>query len=173
MKNGKYCIVVGGSNIFTNFVHYTSPFSIYAYDIVKINSFGNRANNLFPKYVEDFEIYGEKIYSPCTGKIAYLKKDITDNLPFEVNTKENSGNFVIISTGNKFITLAHLRPNTIVVHQNDSISAGDYIGEVGNTGKSIEPHLHIEVHEQKNNQSFPVSIMFDNKFYTYNDIIKR
>ena len=173
MKDGKYNIIMGGSNKFVNFIHYNTSFSIYAYDIVKLNSLGSRANTIFPKALEDYEIYGKKIYSPCAGKIISIDKNIPDNVPNELNGKERAGNYVIIQNENRFIMLAHLRPNSIKINKYDSVKVNDYIGEAGNSGYSIEPHLHIEVHEQISSNTIPVSIMFDNEFYTYNDVIKR
>jgi murein DD-endopeptidase MepM/ murein hydrolase activator NlpD len=90
-----------------------------------------------------------------------------------LNGKERAGNYVIIQNENRFIMLAHLRPNSIKINKYDSVKVNDYIGEAGNSGYSIEPHLHIEVHEQISSNTIPVSIMFDNEFYTYNDVIKR
>lgn len=71
------------------------------------------------------------------------------------------GNHVRISHGYGYLTLyGHM--SRIKVRNGQKVKRGDVIGFVGNTGKSVGPHLHYEVH--KNGQ--PVNPV---NFY-YNDL---
>jgi len=57
------------------------------------------------------------------------------------------GNHVLVDHGNGFTTLyAHL--NSIFVRPGESISRGQQVGTVGNTGNSTGPHLHFEIRYQ-------------------------
>lgn len=59
------------------------------------------------------------------------------------------GNMIIISHDNGIQTVyGHL--NSINVTQGQTVSQGQQIGEVGNTGRSTGPHLHFEVRGAKN-----------------------
>jgi murein DD-endopeptidase MepM/ murein hydrolase activator NlpD len=71
------------------------------------------------------------------------------------------GNHVRITHGYGYLTLyGHM--SKIKVRSGQRVKRGDVIGYVGNTGKSVGPHLHYEVH--KNNEAVnPVN------FY-YNDL---
>jgi len=71
------------------------------------------------------------------------------------------GNHVRINHGYGYLTLyGHM--SKISVRTGQRVKRGDVIGLVGNTGKSVGPHLHYEVH--KNNEAInPVN------FY-YNDL---
>jgi murein DD-endopeptidase MepM/ murein hydrolase activator NlpD len=54
------------------------------------------------------------------------------------------GNYVVVDHGNGFSTLyGHL--TTIYVNAGETVSAGQQIGTMGNTGNSTGPHLHFEV----------------------------
>lgn len=54
------------------------------------------------------------------------------------------GNYVVIDHGNGFSTLyGHM--TTIYVNAGETVSAGQQIGTMGNTGNSTGPHLHFEV----------------------------
>lgn len=61
-----------------------------------------------------------------------------------VGRKGSFGNMVIINHGHGMVTrYAHM--NTIKIRRGISVSKGDIIGTIGNTGLSTGPHLHYEV----------------------------
>lgn len=54
------------------------------------------------------------------------------------------GNYVMINHGDGFITIyGHM--SSVAASNGQSVSAGQVIGYVGNTGRSTGPHLHFEV----------------------------
>lgn len=56
------------------------------------------------------------------------------------------GNRIIINHGNGYQTLyAHM--NEFAIKEGETVTRGQVIGYVGNTGKSVGPHLHYEVHK--------------------------
>lgn len=62
------------------------------------------------------------------------------------NPMTTYGNYVVIDHGNKeFSMLAHLRAGSVNVRKGDIVPAGKILGEVGNSGASIMPHLHYEL----------------------------
>ena len=52
----------------------------------------------------------------------------------EANTHMNSGADVL---------LGHLRPGSVQVRAGARVAAGDWLGSVGNSGNTGEPHLHV------------------------------
>ncbi|MBN2668635.1 MAG: M23 family metallopeptidase [Bacteroidales bacterium] len=69
------------------------------------------------------------------------------------------GNNIIIDHGFGYKTrYAHL--HTIGVVEGQKVKRGEVIGTVGNTGKSVGPHLHYEVHK-KNVPIDPINFYFE------------
>lgn len=64
------------------------------------------------------------------------------------------GNYVLLNCDGVYVLLAHLRCGSIRVIPTDIVRAGDQLGEVGNSGLSLQPHLHLQVME--NERLFPL-----------------
>jgi murein DD-endopeptidase MepM/ murein hydrolase activator NlpD len=76
---------------------------------------------------------GDPIIATANGKVVTVSFD------------HGFGNYVIIQHKHGFYTrYAHLQKVKVV--NGASVSQGDVIGFVGNTGISTGPHLHYEVH---------------------------
>ena len=74
-------------------------------------------------------------------------------------SRRGYGNHIVIAHGYGYKTLyAHL--SKILVKKGEKVKRGDVIGLVGNTGLSVSPHIHYEVH--KNNKKInPVNYYFN------------
>lgn len=64
------------------------------------------------------------------------------------------GNYVLLKCDGVHVLLAHLRRGSIRVNPTDIVRAGDQLGEVGNSGSSLQPHLHLQIME--NERLFPL-----------------
>jgi len=64
------------------------------------------------------------------------------------------GNYVVLKCGAVYPLLAHLRCGSLRVKVGDRVRSGDRVGDVGNSGSSIQPHLHFQVMENAN--AFPL-----------------
>jgi hypothetical protein len=169
-KDGKYIIMQGGSNEI-NIFHRRSKFSVYSLDVVRLNEFGNRAGGIFPENLNDYAIFGTDVYSPCEGTVIGVINDIEDNTPGTVNQSWKAGNFVLIkSTDGLTLMLAHLKKGSVMVDKDDKVTYGTYIGKAGNSGNSMEPHLHIEAHRKNEGETAdPVAIKINGEYLRYNE----
>ena len=71
-----------------------------------------------------------------------------DNEPGLANYAENWGNYIVIRLDKGgWLLLAHFRRATIAVSHGSRVVEGDYLGEVGNSGRSPYPHLHMQVQD--------------------------
>jgi len=56
------------------------------------------------------------------------------------------GNHLIIrSDDGIFSVLAHLKQGSVTIEESVRVKAGDVVAEVGNSGNSIQPHLHFQL----------------------------
>ena len=77
---------------------------------------------------------GTEVYATGAGKVSEIK-----------NTNRGHGKTIVIDHGLNYKTIySHL--NDFNVRRNQDVERGDVIGWVGNTGFSVAPHLHYEVH---------------------------
>ena len=87
---------------------------------------------------------GVAVYATASGLVKYAKNNGT------------SGNYVLMSNSYGFKS-AYGHLSSYSVKKGDFVTKGQVIGYVGNSGKSIEPHLHYEVRYKNkwlNPQSF-------------------
>ncbi|WP_077622396.1 M23 family metallopeptidase [Sediminibacillus massiliensis] len=168
MKDGVYAVGHGGANPSINYHNEYIP-QQYAYDILQVNGLGLRGAGLSPTDLDKYKIYGTPLYSPCSGEVVAAVDEYDDIAPQESPDKKASpaGNHVILSCEGANIHLAHMKPGTVEVQEGDQVNTGDQLGEVGNTGNTTEPHLHI--HAEKDGEGVP--ILFDGRFLKRNSLV--
>lgn len=169
LKNGTYYVGQGGSTTQMNYHNSYEPQS-YAIDIVKLNYFGARADDIYPDDLEKYEIFGDILYCPCNGTVLETRDHLKDLTPPDSNPDQPEGNYLAIQCDGSDATLyiAHMKEGSITVAENDTVAEGYPIGLVGNSGNTTEPHLHI--HVEKDGIGIP--IRFDGNFLVRNNIVK-
>ncbi len=94
---------------------------------------------------EDYYCYNLPVISPADGWIVDLADDVDDNEIGKVNLTKNWGNAVVIKHGDYLYSkLTHFRKNSFKVKTGDYVRKGDVIGYCGSSGRSPEPHLHMQ-----------------------------
>jgi hypothetical protein len=102
------------------------------------------------KVPANYHIYGKPVLAVADGTVVGTRNDLQDQvpgaLPANLPLDEADGNFVVLDIGSgRFVNYAHLRPGSVKIKLGDKVRRGDQIGEVGNTGNSQAPHLHLHV----------------------------
>lgn len=141
LAGGLYDIVHGGMNTTLNY-HYAYVTQKYALDITKINKLGLRKLPFSDKDdLNRYAIYGEPVLSPVKGKVIDIVDGIGEHIPPEKRTRLS--NMIVLEYRDYYILLIHLKPGSIKVKKGDSVDLFQPLAEVGNSGNSTEPHLHI------------------------------
>ena len=169
LKEGTYYIGQGGNHTQMNYHHAYEP-QQYALDILKMNKLGFRAKGLSPKELEKYQIYEDNVYSPCHGTVVETESDLPDLIPPETDAENATGNHVALSCENTdaIIYIAHMLQDSVKVKKGDTVTEGQEIGKVGNTGNTTEPHLHI--HAEKDGVGIP--IRFNDRFLVRNNVVR-
>ncbi len=124
--------------------------------------------------VTDFYGWAKPIYAPLDGTVVQASDGWADNGKVDIiNTiaiwfkatflfrpkadgsnidiRPNAGNYVMIKSGPGIVAfMAHMRSGSVKVAAGQRVVAGQIIGEVGNSGNTTAPHLHINVFDQVN-----------------------
>lgn len=170
------CVLSGGSSLVHNF-HYRlggdpySRYEMHAVDFTKKNSLGLRikpirALNPQPRDLEAYVIYDEKVFAPCSGEVVEAQGGRQDHLAGNDNRRTDGANYLTLRCGDALVTLAHLRRDTLAVEVGQTIPTGALVGQIGNSGNTEEPHLHLHAQTPPDAQglSDPIPLRFDGRF---------
>lgn len=174
LKNGNYYVIQGGGSPVTNFFHNILSSQSFAMDIVKIDNFGRRATGILPRSNDKYQIFGDSLFCPCNGLVLAAAGQLQDNIPPFRNLGRSIGNYVILICEPAYIVMGHLKQGSITTKSGEFVREGTYLGQVGNSGRTVEPHLHIQANLIGNSNWYrgkPLPILFDGRFYSINEKI--
>lgn len=141
---GEWLVSWGGDNPRDNH-HLTSLVQRRAADLVMVGDDGKHHTGAGTKN-EDYFAYGKPVLAVAAGTVVTVVDGVPDNTPREMNEYIAVGNMVVIQHGaSQFSVYAHLKPRSLRVREGQKVRPGQPLGEVGNSGRSSEPHLHFHV----------------------------
>lgn len=133
----------GGNRVEDNLPHAVWASERWAYDIVMY------PYNTGSEEPESYGIWNKEVYSPVSGVVVEAydeEEDIRANTE-EFTSSEGNHVYIRITKTGTYLLLNHLKKDSVARKTGDKVAAGDYIGRVGNSGATSEPHLHI--HHQR------------------------
>jgi hypothetical protein len=182
-RSGEYLVVNGGSTLPVNFHLETLDLDVpghrsyhgqsYGVDLVKVDRWGLRASGVLPRDPRSYAIFGEPVYAPCAGTVVGARDGLPDLPVPEVDRINMTGNFVLLRCAQADVLLAHLREGTVRVREGEKIAVGAPLGQIGNSGNTSEPHLHIHAQRpgtaERPFSGAPLPIEFNGRFLVRND----
>lgn len=183
LQDGCFHVAHGGSEKLVNgHVKVSAPGlhqwrgQMWGLDIVALNKAGARARNLFPRDLTDYAIFGEPVYAPCAGEVVAAENTLPDLIPPDSDGTNKAGNYVMIRCSrDAVILLAHLKQGSVVVQPGRQVTRGDRLGEVGNSGNTSEPHLHVSAQRGLGSDTIldadPRPMTFDGTWLVRNDTV--
>lgn len=175
-RDGTFKVIHGGSTSTVN-QHHGVPAQRYALDVVAVNRFGLRARGLLPAALDRYFIFGMTLRAPCSGEVIAARDGLTDGEPTTDRSKL-AGNFAAIHCGGRTVLLAHLKAGSLAVRAGDRVESGHVLGQVGSSGNSSEPHLHIQAVAGRVDDGLAmittargVPMTFSGRFLVRNDVV--
>lgn len=143
-------VYAGGENELLNH-HYSYKNQSHALDLIFVKDHLTYQGN--PNSCESYYSYDQSVIAPANGVVIDIVDGIPDASPGENNMKHPEGNYIIIKhTSKEYSMIAHLKPDTFKVNVGDYIRRGQLIARVGNSGNTMEPHIHFQIMNQSNPQ---------------------
>lgn len=98
--------------------------------------------------LESFYGYGVPVLAPGEGTVTAVEGSLPDNPVHVANTEQPWGNWIMITHDTGTVSLlAHLRAGSIRLLPGQRVTRGQEIAQVGNSGRSPEPHLHYQLND--------------------------
>lgn len=98
----------------------------------------------------DYYSYGADLLAVANGTVVEARDGIPEGVPpnnYAQTTLQNVfGNCVILDIGGgRYAAYAHIIPGTVSVNIGETVTQGQLIGKLGNSGNSTAPHLHFHL----------------------------
>jgi hypothetical protein len=122
----------------------------FAIDYVQMDEHGGCCTGP-AREVKSWPFFGAPVLAAAPGKVVEMSDDKDEQVPgppVGVTAANAPGNHIIEDIGNgRFILYAHFRRGSIPadIKLGTILTAGQHIGNVGNSGSSTAPHLHFQV----------------------------
>ena len=88
---------------------------------------------------------GARVLAPCAEQVVNAVDGLPDMQISNADPVHIAGNHVLLRCANADVLLSRLRPGSVQVCTGAPVRVGDWLGSVGNSGNTREPH---HVHAQ-------------------------
>jgi murein DD-endopeptidase MepM/ murein hydrolase activator NlpD len=134
------------------------PAQTFAYDLLRVGD-GGRTHAGSATDSRSYLAHDGAVQAAADGIVVDLSDGMADNHPVgsmpsqrqvERDPRRLAGNSVVIKhAGQEFSAYFHLRSG-IRLRVGQRVAAGELLGRCGNTGMSLEPHLHFQLQDGPN-----------------------
>ena len=99
---------------------------------------------------ESYPYFGDEIHAVADGPVVSVLDGLPEQVPGRnpegLKLEEYGGNHVVQDIGDgNYAFYAHLKTGTVAVKPGDRLTAGQVLGNLGNSGNTDAPHLHFHL----------------------------
>jgi len=141
---GEWAMLAGGRSRLLSH-HYAHPHVRDALDFARLVD--GQAFVGDPEHHASWHSFGQPVLAPADGTVVSVRDDLAEQPVGELGQGE--GNSIVLDIGGgRYVVLEHLQQGSALVRPGQSVTRGQRIAAVGNTGESLSPHLHLQIHER-------------------------
>ena len=160
--DGEWRTLAGGADVERNY-HATTAAYRWGYDFAPFKEGERYAGE--GEELSDYYCFGEPVLAPAPGEVLVRKDGNKDFPPRDFDQTSVLGNHVVLKVNRgEYLFLAHLKKGSIPVEAGAEVERGAKLGECGNSGRAVEPHLHVHLQDRL---SFPVARSLPLRFSDY------
>lgn len=138
---GQWYVTAGGDDMDRNY-HATTAAFRWAYDFTAMEEGEKFRGDGLRNH--DYFCWERPVLAPASGEVVGYANDVEDNTPGQVPTEGIFGNHVVLRAGeDEYVFVAHMKQGSVSVRPGDQVEAGQVVGACGNSGRSVEPHVHV------------------------------
>jgi hypothetical protein len=93
--------------------------------------------------------YGADVLAVADATVVAVRNSMAESATVEHvdhGLEKEGGNFVTLDLGDgRYVHYEHLKPGSVRVQAGDRVRDGDVVAQLGNTGNTSGPHLHMHV----------------------------
>ncbi len=139
---GEWFVLNGGNTVLLN-GH--SPNESNAVDFLRLGANGRTHTGGGGAPLADYAGFGWPVLAPADGRVVEVSDGYPD-MPAGTNSDE-ANHLVMDIGGGRYVSMAHLKQDSVTVAVGDVVREGQPLAAVGNNGHSNEPHLHLQVQD--------------------------
>jgi hypothetical protein len=141
---GEWAMIAGGRSRLLSH-HYASPHVRNALDFARLVDGRAFVGDL--EHHASWHSFGQPVLAPADGTVASVRDDLAEQPVGELGPGD--GNAIVLDIGGgRYVVLEHLQQGSTLVRPGQSVTRGQRIAAVGNTGGSLSPHLHLQIQDR-------------------------
>lgn len=159
---GEWATLAGGPELARNY-HATTAAYRWGYDFGPVED-GKRYEG-DGEALSDYHCFGKPVLAPAGGEVVEVEEELKDFPPLDYSETSALGNRVVLRIEEGvYLYLAHLKKGSVPVEPSEEIERGAKVGECGNSGRAVEPHVHVHLQDRV---AFPMAQSLPLRFSNY------
>jgi hypothetical protein len=143
---GEWAMIAGGRSRLLSH-HYGTPYVHNALDFARLVN--GQAFVGDPEQEASWHGFGQPVLAPADGTVVSVRDDLADEPVGNFDQVPIVGNAIVLDIGgSRYVVLEHLRQGSVLVRAGQSVTRGQRIAAVGDTGNSLTPHLHVQIQDR-------------------------